>query len=261
MIKIDKFHLKIYLLTHKLKPSISGYTLLESLLALVVVGILITSVAPMLALTTASRVQARRVDQATQALRAYVDGVRGGTLPPPQRFVLSATPGNNSNLANFKAPNFGFPPSDPLIVKYTDKSNPLKQPDPGTLIDNTGSGFNTLDAQNLVILAIRPIATCGDAIGSLCDISNAAGQTAEVAAAKKEGFFMHIRVYRADAFQGINVPTKTEQSNTFIGSIGSRDNPLVTSIVQIFPSGSQADTKYSDLTARSNRDFAAFGKF
>jgi len=246
MIKIDKFHLKVYLLTHKRRHSNSGYTLIESLLALVVVGILITSVAPMLALTTASRVQARRVDQAAQALRAYVDGVRSGTIPPPQRFVVST-----SNLANFKGPDFGFPPSTSL-VGYTSNA------DPGTLIDNSGRGFDPFDPQDLVIQAIRPIAN--SCTPSPCDISTAAGRTAELAAAKKEGFFMHIRVFRADAFQGSNVPTKTEQSNTFIGSLGSRDNPLATSVVQIFPSGSLTDSKYSDITARSKRDFTAFGK-
>lgn len=245
MLKINKVQLKIYLLTHRRKTS--GYTLLESLLALVVVGILITSVAPMLALTTASRIQARRVDLATQALRAYVDGVRGGTLPPPQRFVLPT-----SGLAEFKGPNYGFPPNTSL-VGY------ISNPDPGTIIDTTGTGFDRLEPQHLVIQAIRPIANVCNP--NPCDIGSATGRTAEAAAARREGFFMHVRVYRADAFQGTNVPTETEVSSTFIGSLGSPQKPIVTSVLQIFPSGALADTKYSDVTARTNRDFAAFGKF
>ena len=47
----------------------AGFTLLESLMAVVVVSILIVSIGPMVALSTASRVNARRVDQATQAGR------------------------------------------------------------------------------------------------------------------------------------------------------------------------------------------------
>lgn len=52
----------------KAKPP-QGVTLLESLVAMLVVGILMTAIAPLIALSAAARVQARRVDQATQAAR------------------------------------------------------------------------------------------------------------------------------------------------------------------------------------------------
>ena len=212
MPKINKSYIKLLLLS--LKPNSSGYTLIESLVALVVVGILITSVAPMLALTTASRVQSRRVDLATQALRAYVDGVRGGALPIPQRFVKDPpTP--------FTGPDYGFTPSSSL-GSYTSNS------DPGTLIDTNGNGFDVDDPQDLVIQAIRPLAFCTP----VCT----ANTPTEIATAGAQGFRMAVRVYRADSFSGGAVPSGTEQTATFVGSIGSRANPLATASVEVYPS-------------------------
>jgi len=58
----------------------SGFSLLESLMAVAVVGILMTAILPMMVVTTSSRVQARRIDLASQAARSYIDGVRSGTV-------------------------------------------------------------------------------------------------------------------------------------------------------------------------------------
>lgn len=227
MTEINKGYTKLLLLA--LKPNSSGYTLLESLMALVVVGILITSVAPMLALTTASRVQARRVDLATQALRAYVDGVRGGALPPPQRFVVL-----NPNV-NFVAPDYGFPPSTSLLIggnNYATINTPTIFPDSGTLVDTNGDGFSVNDPQDLVIQAIRPIATCTP----ICNLSSQAEIDREKAAANAQGYNMVVRIYRADSFANGLVPTETEQASVFIGSIGSRTKPLISTIVEVFQS-------------------------
>ena len=58
----------------------SGFSLIESLVAAVVVGIMIAAIAPMIALSTSARINARRIDQATQAGRSYIDAVRGGVV-------------------------------------------------------------------------------------------------------------------------------------------------------------------------------------
>ena len=248
MTKINKSYIKLLLLA--LKPNSSGYTLLESLMALVVVGILITSVAPMLALTTASRVQARRVDLATQAQRAYIDGVRGGALPIPQRFVVP-----NPNVNFIASLGYGFPPASSLVLGGNNYATIITStifPDPGTLVDTNGNGFSVDDPQDLVIQVIRPIATCTAGIPAVsaappapavpavppvfCPRNNDTERAAEVAEAKSQGFKMALRVFRADSFSGGNVPSGTEQANIFIGTIGSRQNPLVASVTQVFPS-------------------------
>ena len=75
----------IYLKKQHLFPSSnSGFTIIESLVAIIVVGILMTAIAPTIVLSVATRVQARRVEVATDAAQSYIDGVRSGTIEPPK---------------------------------------------------------------------------------------------------------------------------------------------------------------------------------
>lgn len=229
--KTNRSYLTLLLLALKpTKPS--GYTLLESLMAIVVVAILVAAVAPMLALTTASRVQARRVDQATQALRAYIDGVRGGALPPPQKFVVV-----DPDFA-FKPPFYDYPPATSLSGYVTASDR-----DPGTLVDTNGNGFNINDPQDLVIQAIRPIATATPRL-LIADKNT----PAELDLARKQGYIMVLRVYRADAFSGGNTPDLTEQPNVLIGGVGSRRNPLVSTFAEVFQEGT-----LTNIRVRNNK--------
>ena len=58
----------------------AGFTIIESLLAILVVTILMVGVAPVIVLSVATRVQAKRVEQGADAARAYIDGVRSGSI-------------------------------------------------------------------------------------------------------------------------------------------------------------------------------------
>ncbi|MGB8686440.1 MAG: prepilin-type N-terminal cleavage/methylation domain-containing protein, partial [Microcoleus sp.] len=64
----------------KSKPQDSGYTIMESLVAMVVVSVLMIAIAPVMAYSVAIRVQARRIELAAMAGRAYVDGLRAGAI-------------------------------------------------------------------------------------------------------------------------------------------------------------------------------------
>jgi len=57
-----------------------GYTIIESLVAMIVVSVLMIAIAPVMAFSVATRVQARRVELATQAARAYIDALRTGAI-------------------------------------------------------------------------------------------------------------------------------------------------------------------------------------
>jgi type II secretory pathway pseudopilin PulG len=59
-----------------------GYTIIESLVAMIVVSVLMIAIAPVMAFSVATRVQARRVELATQAARAYIDALRTGAVRP-----------------------------------------------------------------------------------------------------------------------------------------------------------------------------------
>ena len=59
-----------------------GYTIIESLVAMIVVSVLMIAIAPVMAFSVATRVQARRVELATQAARTYIDALRTGAIRP-----------------------------------------------------------------------------------------------------------------------------------------------------------------------------------
>ncbi|NES68106.1 MAG: type II secretion system protein, partial [Okeania sp. SIO2D1] len=68
----------------KLQTNINaGYTIMEGLVAMIMVAFLMSAVAPVIALSVGTRVQARRVELATQAARSYIDGLRAGSIPAP----------------------------------------------------------------------------------------------------------------------------------------------------------------------------------
>jgi len=62
------------------KPRDGGYTIIESLVAMIVVSVLMIAIAPVMAFSVATRVQARRVELATQAARTYIDALRTGAI-------------------------------------------------------------------------------------------------------------------------------------------------------------------------------------
>jgi prepilin-type N-terminal cleavage/methylation domain-containing protein len=59
-----------------------GYTIIESLVAMIVVSVLMIAIAPVMAFSVATRVQARRVELATQAGKAYIDALRTRAIRP-----------------------------------------------------------------------------------------------------------------------------------------------------------------------------------
>jgi prepilin-type N-terminal cleavage/methylation domain-containing protein len=183
-------------------PTQSGFTLLESLIAMVVVSTLLVGIAPMLALTVAARAQARRVDLATKAAQTYLNGVRAGsiTVPALPSGVTATTTAINLHNASV------------LTSAPTDSS---------TLVDTNGNGFSYSDPADLVIQPIRN----GQAVTT----------TVTEADVRKRGFDILVRVYRADAFNSSGVPIEALQKNsptsnvtasTFTGTLGSRTAPL-----------------------------------
>ncbi|MEG4395225.1 hormogonium polysaccharide secretion pseudopilin HpsB [Microcoleus sp. BROC3] len=116
-----------------------GYTIIESLVAMIVVSVLMIAIAPVMAYSVATRVQARRMELATQAARAYIDALRTGAIKYPDTRFPSNTdtptsantlcidlgagcdPGSNKVLLvqgvlqNLTTP----PPADPTTTGYS----------------------------------------------------------------------------------------------------------------------------------------------
>jgi type II secretory pathway pseudopilin PulG len=161
-------------------------------MALMVAAILLTVLSPLVVLSTSYRVQARRVDLATQAARSYIDGLRSDSISPP------------TTIVDLTQPNMGA--AAPIA-----KPDPLT--DPGTCLDkNLNSLSDCNDPTNfLVIQAFRNGPPSTDSNGDLI---------------KKipEGYCVGVRVYRADAFDG-GFPSQTQPPKS--GLSNTKDAPLV----------------------------------
>jgi type II secretory pathway pseudopilin PulG len=64
----------------------SGFTVIESILGLLVAAILLAAISPVLVISTAIRVQSRRIEKATQVTNTFIDGVRTGSIKAPGEY-------------------------------------------------------------------------------------------------------------------------------------------------------------------------------
>lgn len=210
------------------KFSQEGFTIIESLVAIIVVSILLAAIAPVLVLSVATRVQSRRVELGTQAARTYIDGVKA------QKILAPAPPSTNTALKDFNAPA----PSANINCdanSYCHNTNGTTSATPTNLycVDFDGLPAGTPKCEStsnidIVVQAFRP------------NNNNPA-----------TGYALGLRVYRADAFRTNSTLVKsTSTSNktqaTFTGGAGRRAAPLVemtSDINDIIP-------KYTDLCDR-----------
>ena len=209
----------------------SGLTLLEALIAVVVVSILLAAIAPMVALSTSARVNARRVDQATQAGRSYIEAVRGKVFDtsdfPDSLIDDSSNTQGQYTFEGIAAPTvakFPITTSTAAPCKLDVGNFASKNLDggrvPGVCIDSNGDGFRLDDPQDLVV---QPMRSGGKDKNAL----------------EEQGFWLAVRVYRSDAFDGsvipkIGIEPECETSKlVFIGNLGNKACPLVTMRSQI----------------------------
>jgi prepilin-type N-terminal cleavage/methylation domain-containing protein len=209
-------------------PSIeSGFTLIECLLAIIIVGVLMVAIAPAVVLATATRLQARRVELATQAARTYVDGVRSGSIPTP-----NLIPAPNNPISTVGAP--GAAPFSCPIPTTAGTSSP-----PGYYCFNATAPISNV--QSLY---------CVNLDGGGCDSSRGRSSKNMIVQAFRSassttdtgsgGYILGVRVYRLDAFDG-TAPLKTTPTNnnrrtaTYTGGVGDNKAPLVELTTEIAP--------------------------
>ena len=214
----------------------SGFTLIECLLAIVIVGVLLVAVAPALVLSAATRVQARRVETATQAAQTYIDNLRAGKiLPPPYGVVLKQDQTNwfNKNLLDGYAAPQGVSNWSCQLVPLTVGNTP------------SAENFYCKDAANkpeLYCVDLDRDAGCtkGDYLvqgfrSFLPSSSNA--NLPDPSDDGSRGYMLGIRVYRADAMT-INGPLQTtvgrgKRVATHTGGVGDRTAPFVEMTTEI----------------------------
>ncbi|MDC0838633.1 prepilin-type N-terminal cleavage/methylation domain-containing protein, partial [Limnoraphis robusta] len=104
------------------RSSESGYTLLESIMAMVVVSILMVGISPVLGFAFATRVQARRIELASRAANSYISAVRAD---PTNEDLVDLNPGN---------PNAGPTSPDDLFCVDNDGSGGCETDSPTDMI-------------------------------------------------------------------------------------------------------------------------------
>lgn len=188
----------------------AGFTIIESLIALLVVTILLVGIAPAITLSVAARIQARRVERASEAAKTYIDGVRAGAIPAPEPDPTATTP---LTLANVPAPT-ARTLNCPQGGAYCPPAPP-----PHTLycVDLDKAAGCTIDSPNDVI--VQAVRTVGDA---------------------DKGYVLGIRVYRANAFGagGNLLSSLGDQRQTqaaFSGTLGNPKAPVVEMTADVAP--------------------------
>jgi prepilin-type N-terminal cleavage/methylation domain-containing protein len=194
----------------------SGFTIIESLLAIIVVAILLAAISPVLVMSASIRVQSRRIEKANQAATTFIDGVRTKSIKAPGEY------------------------SDDNKIKL----DPATKDAPRSLADNlisltTMPVPDTKDDSDLYLLKKD---------GMICHTSETgctkspdspseefyiqARQILVKGSGADEGYRLAIRVYRSDVDFDKPLLTSTENStkqtaSAVTGSIGNKQAPAI----------------------------------
>ena len=192
-----------------------GYTIIESLVAMIVVSVLMIAIAPVMAFSVATRVQARRVELATQAARTYIDALRAGAIANP-------TPD----------PDQGFPSRFDGNITPT---NPLVPTDRTNLYCVDLDGLDCAPRSNISNRAFY-------VQGAWQNISNPTNDPTTT------GYSLLVRVYRGDAAFGSLTAGQQSVANS---GLGNPKAPLVVIQTEIPPTTQGGASAYRSLCART----------
>ncbi|MBW4685418.1 MAG: hormogonium polysaccharide secretion pseudopilin HpsB [Komarekiella atlantica HA4396-MV6] len=184
----------------------SGFTIIESLVALLVVAILLTAIAPVIVLATATRVQSRRVELATRAVKTYIDGVRTGAIAAPSA-IISRDPANATTTRNVS----NSTQAAAYLISSTDMPPPTS---------STGLYCFTKNGN----------ITSTDCTDKPFEFYIQAAQIKVTGSQPNDGYRLGIRVYRANAdfTKTLTVSDETKKTQqTFTGGLGERQAPLI----------------------------------
>ncbi|MEH2150820.1 hormogonium polysaccharide secretion pseudopilin HpsB [Nostoc sp.] len=198
------------------QSSQSGFTIIESLVAILVVSVLLVAIAPVLVMSTATRVQARRIELATGAAKAFIDGINSKIVSDPTITVtLTAdqTRKVSTSTSDYLLSSTLAPTASTGLYCFN-KNGSLASP-------NCTSDL-------FYIQAIR-VAVSGSDPDS--------GQ----------GYRLGIRVYRSDAdFGTLTTASSGKKAATFTGGLGDRKAPLVEMTTEIV----RGQSSYNALCGR-----------
>jgi len=223
----------------------AGFTIIECLVAILVIAILMIGIAPVIAIAVATRVQARRVEIATQAARTYIDGVRAGTITAPVAVTLPETTGTTTNGVT----TYTFNP------KRSSSTWQVVAPST-TLSCSSGNGYCSTTASTYSLYCVDKDNT-GCAKTSHQDyVIQAFRSQSSTSSTVDEGYVLAVRVYRSDSFQsGItleaqNSTTGTYYTNSFAGGLGQSLSGQVGPVVDFTTEVTTQNTNFQNYCTR-----------
>ena len=221
------------------KSSESGYTLLEGLMAVIVVSVVLVGIGPVVAFSVGTRVQAKRVELATQAGRTYIDGVKSGSIPIDINSGATKIESVIYSQTNDKPEKFTVTVTAPKIGSFTcepTSANPYCTVGGKTLYCVDFDGDNQCSSSSVVDMMVQPFRS---ALSTADDF--------------RKSYLLGIRVYRANSFADeVGQQYNTSQLDTTLpattvtNALGDRRKPLVKMTTEVVPSTSN----FNDLQKR-----------
>ena len=217
----------------------SGFTIIESLVAILVVAILLVAIAPVLVMSTATRVQAKRVELATGAAKAFIDAINSKTIAESQ--VSNTTLLSAATAAAPRTVSSSTTSGDYLI------SSAAVPADATSLYCFHNDGKITLPSDCTTYKITSPVQFYIQAFGNAVVTIN----TSSTQIDSGQSYRLGVRVYRSDAFIDSGILKKSSDSNgktaaTFTGGLGDRKAPLVEMTTEIV----RGQSSYSALCDR-----------
>ena len=198
----------------------AGFTIIESLVAMIVASSLMLAIAPVLILSTATRVQSRRVELGSQAARSFIDAIRSG------RVATQSTGANPTQYITTVSTTSAATASASRIITDNNKISDY-------LISSTNMSTPT-SATNLYCvqsdgIILTPNCSSNPNQKNLFYIQ--AGRTIIQNAGNNDGYRLAVRVYRKDIDFTTTIlantgTTKNTQTLVTAGS-GNKQAPLV----------------------------------
>lgn len=204
----------------------AGFTIMESLIAMVVVSSLMLAISPVLILSASTRVQSRRVELSSQIARSFIDGVRSGRIKAEDITTVNININQNAlssrNITNstdgylISSASMAAPTSETKKDLYCVQSDGTIQP---------------------------PENNCENRLFYI-----QAGRTSINNSGTNDGYRLAVRVYRRDIdFEKTVLANTNNTKNTqaVVGS-GNKQAPLVEIIADI----ANNNTSFTDLCNR-----------
>ena len=186
----------------------AGFTIMESLIAMVVVSSLMLAISPVLILSASTRVQSRRVELSAQIARSFIDGVRSGRIKAPApdtgtSLTASASRNITDNTDDYLSASLAAPTSATKEDLYCVQSDGTIQPPE----NNCENRLFFIQARRTSINGSDP----------------------------NDGYRLAVRVYRRDIdfMKPVLANTNTTKNTQAVVGSGNRQAPLVEIIADI----------------------------